>query len=148
MVDEPAVSQKKLPQPGGGSEYEVAPGEVLVLIVSSSATMDTAVQISDVANREMVWRQTTPAISGRGDTEHTSHRVYVIRNYSDWPRRYELTAQFAEPQAGDDNLWSDWSHQTLASEDGMVTVGFKDNSGRPTGADWPGVSVHARWFRD
>ena len=148
MVDEPAAAPEKLPQPEGGFEYEVAPGEVLVLIVSSSATMDTSVQISDAASRELVWEQTTPAISGRGDTEHTSHRVYVIRNYSDSPRRYELTAQFAEPRAGDDHVWSDWSHQTLASEDGMVTVGFKDNSGQPTGADWPGVSVHARWFRD
>jgi hypothetical protein len=148
IVDEPTSSPHDLPETGNGSEYEVAPSEVLVLIVSSSATTDTAVQIRDAGSRKVVWRQTTPAISGRGNTEHTSHRVYVIRNYSDSPRRYDLTAQFAEPRAGDERVWSEWSHQTLASEDGMVTVGFKDNSGRPTGADWPGVSVHARWFRD
>jgi hypothetical protein len=148
MNEESGAAPEKEPQQGSGTEYEVAAGEVLVLIVSTSATMDTAVQVSDAANREVIWQQTTPAISGRGETEHTSHRVYVIRNYSDSPRRYELTAQFAESPAGGGSVWKNWSHQTLASEDGMLTVGFKDGSGQPTGADWPGVSVHARWFRD
>ncbi|TWT37346.1 hypothetical protein KOR34_22950 [Posidoniimonas corsicana] len=136
-----------------GYDFDVRPGEVLVLVVSVAATTPTAIDISEANSRTALWRLRADARTVDELSEETMHRVYVVRNHSGETRRYTLNGAYLAAEASQDggparSVWTDWTPERLFESEGAATLGFRDISEVPANVDWQGVSVRAQWFRN
>ncbi len=130
-----------------GYTLDVKPGEMLALLISSSAELQNSVRIVDVPSRRIIW-QCDGSPSDSEGTQAADRGVYVIRNYSATVRRYEIQAQHAQPTESGGQLWQNNPYQVVENEDRSVIVGFEDSISVPANVDWNDIRVYARWFSD
>jgi hypothetical protein len=140
--DMPLANQK-----GAGFTLDVKPGEILALLISSSADMQNSVRVVDDESRKIIWQDdgspTTPSSMQAAD-----RGVYVIRNFGSTVRRYEIQAQHVEQSISGRQIWEQSPYQVFADGDRSVIVGFEDSISVPANVDWNDIRVYARWFSD
>jgi len=130
-----------------GYSLDVNPGQTLALLVSSSADFQNSLRIVDDASRKIIWESdgTQPDSS---ETLSADRGVYVIRNFGDTVRRYEIQSRRAQALESGGHKWQYNPYQILADGDQSVIIGFEDSMTVPANVDWDDIRVNARWLSD
>lgn len=132
-----------------GYAVDIAPGHSLLMMVTSSALLNSSFYVVDHDTQQVIWYDEgkDPLVKA-SDLETTTRGIYVIKNNSDTVRRYRLCAErLATIFDGTDGKIK-LPHRVNVEEDHGAWVGFEDQPKQLEGADWNDLQVHVRWFAD
>lgn len=146
----PATTDKSLSDNGFSGtddlqnyQFDVRPGEKLMLLISSSASLQNSVRIVESPTNEVIWQ--SDGVPTELSSEPLSDRgVYVIHNCGETVKRYQLQGRFRQDD-GEDS-WQRAPHRVLDEKLGSTTVGFEDSIDEMRKVDWNDIRVHLRWF--
>ncbi len=136
---------------GAGTVFDVPPEEILVIVVTRATERRSELQIKSNEKNEVIWLDVREPCRSRPNLIETVHEVYVIRNSTKATRQYSFSYCYADAPSGAEGAeaevrWTEWPAELLAEELNTETIGFRDPPEAPTGPDYNGISVHARWF--
>jgi len=126
-------------------QLDVRPGEKLMLLISSSASLQNSVRLVESPSNKVIWQD--DGVPDELGAEPLSDRgVYVIHNCSETVKRYQLQGRFKSKH--EEDMWQEAPHRILDEKAGSTTVGFEDSLDEELKIDWNDIRVHLRWFED
>jgi hypothetical protein len=135
--------------PDLGYAIDIAPGHSLLMMVTSSALLNSSFYVVDHDTQQVIWYdEGKEPLVRASDMETTTRGIYVIKNNSDTVRRYHLCAERPATIFDGVNGKIKLPHRVNVEEDHGAWVGFEDQPKQLEGADWNDLQVHVRKFTD